>query len=827
MYLPNPFNIGLIITCMDKIRGAFQSLLLLILLLSIGGIGVNAEDRMNSTDQSAGYPLLNQTPAISLPSATSPDSVNIPPSSLAASTDLPSIDLPTGVAPINPAYLRYLNEHQRAVQQKGPMAQISGSALTEGLQPTPYATGGIPPIIDQSYLTGPFVREVSPPSSGSPAARLAEGGTPPVDLYDLRTLGKVTPVKNQGTSGTCWAFASMASLESSLLTSETWDFSENNMKNLLSSGYPEGYDRGANDGGNNWKAAAYLTRWSGPVTEADDPFDPTSVTSPTDKPVPKHAQNMYLLPDRTGPTDNANIKTALETYGAVSTFMYMNQYPPNLNTKNSTYYYSGSTDGNHVVAIVGWNGTFERDRFAPNIPPGDGAFIVKNSWGTAWGENGYFYISYYDTQVGKYSAVFTAEPRRLEDQIYQYDPLGRVTDYYYGTEKTGWMANIFTATRYEKLNAVSFYTTDTNTNYEVYVFKNPDNGPVDSRGTGYSEWGETYHFANAGYHTIFISGFPYSRYISLAPGDRFSVVVKVTNPTYEYWDAVEYPDAYFKSTKATANAGESYVSTDGVTWYDLTTDLPNTNNCIKAFTKNPYNIGVFRNGHGWYLDHTWNGVWNAGGDTAYGFGMAGDVPVTGDWNNDGKTEIGVFRGGHGWYLDSSGNGVWNSGEDTAYGFGMAGDVPVTGDWNNDGKTEIGVFRGGHGWYLDSSGNGAWNSGEDTAYGFGMAGDVPVTGDWNNDGKTEIGVFRDGHGWYLDSSGNGVWNSGEDTAYGFGMPGDVPATGDWNNDGKTEIGVFRDGHGWYLDSSGNGVWNAGQDTAYGFGITGDLPVAGKW
>ena len=160
-----------------------------------------------------------------------------------------------------------------------------------------------------------------------------------------------------------------------------------------------------------------------------------------------------------------------------------------------------------------------------------------------------------------------------------------------------------------------------------------------------------------------------------------------------------------------------------------------------------------------------------------------------------------------------------------YGFGMAVDVPVTGDWNRDGRTEIGMVRNGRGWFLDSNGNGVWDAG-DSAYGFGLAGDVPVTGDWNNDGKTEIGVFRNGHGWYLDSSGNGAWGAG-DTSYGFGLAGDVPVTGDWNNDGKTEIGVYRNGHYWYLDGSGNGAWGAGDIMYDSFGQTGDKPVSGKW
>ena len=58
---------------------------------------------------------------------------------------------------------------------------------------------------------------------------------------------------------------------------------------------------------------------------------------------------------------------------------------------------------------------------------------------------------------------------------------------------------------------------------------------------------------------------------------------------------------------------------------------------------------------------------------AYTFGKAGDVYVTGDWNNDGKTEIGVVRNNNTWLLDASGNGAYGAG-DLAYTFGKAGDV---------------------------------------------------------------------------------------------------------------------------------------------------------
>ena len=86
--------------------------------------------------------------------------------------------------------------------------------------------------------------------------------------YDLRTLGKVTPVRDQGTSGSCWAFSTYGSLESSILvsTGQSLDLSENNLKNTA------GFDWGPNSGGNDMMSTAYLTRWSGPVSESADPY---------------------------------------------------------------------------------------------------------------------------------------------------------------------------------------------------------------------------------------------------------------------------------------------------------------------------------------------------------------------------------------------------------------------------------------------------------------------------------------------------------------------------------------------------------------------------
>jgi hypothetical protein len=250
-------------------------------------------------------------------------------------------------------------------------------------------------------------------------------------------------------------------------------------------------------------------------------------------------------------------------------------------------------------------------------------------------------------------------------------------------------------------------------------------------------------------------------------------------------------------------------------------------------------IGVFRpSTHMFYLDYNGNGAWNGAiTDRQYNFGLTGDSPVSGKWSGTGASCIGVFRPStHMFYLDYDGNGAWNGAiPDRQYNFGLAGDLPVTGDWNADGSTEIGVFRPStHTFYLDHTGNGAWDGvlgNADLQYNFGLTGDLPVAGDWNADGFCDIGVFRPStHTFYLDYNGNGAWNGvAVDRAFNFGLTGDVPVSGDWGGIGTTFIGVFRPStHTFYLDYNGNGAWNgAAADRTFNFGSTGDSPVSGNW
>jgi uncharacterized repeat protein (TIGR01451 family) len=246
-------------------------------------------------------------------------------------------------------------------------------------------------------------------------------------------------------------------------------------------------------------------------------------------------------------------------------------------------------------------------------------------------------------------------------------------------------------------------------------------------------------------------------------------------------------------------------------------------------------IGIYIDGF-WYLDYDGNGVWDGGvNDKAYVFGWADPnvIPVTGDWNGDGRTKIGIYYQGI-WYLDYDGNGVWDGGvNDKTYNFGWpaAGVTPMVGDWSSTGTAKIGVYYNGL-WYLDYDGNGVWDGGvNDKAYNFGWqaTGVTPILGDWNGDGRAKIGVYYNGY-WYLDYDGNGIWDGGiNDKQYNLGWadPAVTPVMGDWTGTGTAKIGVFYEGR-WYLDFIGNGIWDGGiVDKTYIWGQTADTPVVGRW
>jgi hypothetical protein len=279
---------------------------------------------------------------------------------------------------------------------------------------------------------------------------------------------------------------------------------------------------------------------------------------------------MLIIPDRAGALDNDNLKQAVMTYGAVYTTMYWNS--SYYNATSRAYYYDGANGSNHGVAIIGWDDNYSRFNFSA-VPPGDGAFIIRNSWGIWFGDGGYFHMSYYDSNIGAENFVFNgAEPTGAFSRIYQYDPLGWVSSLGYGSN-TAWFANIFTASAEEQVSAVSFYTASLESAYELYLYTDvtgfPTSGTLASSKTG--------TISSAGYHTILLDS-P----MALSPGQRFSAVVRLTTPGFNFPIPIEYPSGGYSSAAA-ANAGESFASSSGSSWEDITDSFSDTNVCLKTF----------------------------------------------------------------------------------------------------------------------------------------------------------------------------------------------------------------------------------------------------
>ncbi len=385
--------------------------------------------------------------------------------------------------------------------------------------------------------------------------------------YSYRDVGRLPDIKNQGTFGTCWAFASLAAVESSLMPMEKFDFSEDNMA------LNNGYFSSQNDGGDYTRAIAYLTSWRGPVLEEDDIYGDGEINY--NAKTMKHVQEVQII-------DSKNIeaiKKAVFLYGGVESSLYtsMNQAGESsmfYNPDTAAYCYIGVNRPNHDVVIVGWDDKYPKSNFNVELEA-DGAFICMNSWGTEFGDDGLFYVSYYDSNIGIHNAVYTrVEDIGNYDNIYQSDLCGWIGQLGYD-EDTAYFSNVYTAKEDERIEAVGFYATGKNTSYEIYYLDEFE-GVESFAKKRYIQSGT---LANKGFYTIDLED-----EFQVKSGEKFAVIVKLTTPDSVHPVAIEYR-AGTSTSSVVLDDGEGYISLFGKSWEHVE-ESKACNLCLKVYSTN-------------------------------------------------------------------------------------------------------------------------------------------------------------------------------------------------------------------------------------------------
>lgn len=401
--------------------------------------------------------------------------------------------------------------------------------------------------------------------------------------FDARENGLVTSVKNQNPFGICWSFCMASVLETSLLSRGlgTWDLSEEHLAYFLAHRENDPLGNTPNDfnehrgptyhtGGSNVFSSLFLSTWSGMTTEDIVPL-PTDASHTQDLSVPlspalAYHTNVYLENAYFSEYSVERTKQLLLLNNAVSASILMDTQYYNADTAALCGPISGSI--NHAVTIIGWDDYYSRDNFAEasNVTS-DGAWLVKNSWGSSWGKDGYFYISYEDKSITSLvTATAITQPQYLNNYFYD----GSSGNGHFSLAPGMSIANVFQAKagngNAEALGEVVLASQSDNAVFEIQVYTNLKDPTSPTSGTPAFSKPIIYEQPIAGIATVSIPE------ITLVQNTYYSVVLK--NP--ENGNAISYycesdtsKTAWFY-THAGIEAGEGFMRSDDTRpWSDL------------------------------------------------------------------------------------------------------------------------------------------------------------------------------------------------------------------------------------------------------------------
>lgn len=432
---------------------------------------------------------------------------------------------------------------------------------------------------------------------------LVYGAYPTASKYDPRTQDpkEMTPVKNQNPYGTCWAFAVMAAMENSAirngLAANSIDLSERHLSYFT---YHTGSDilknasddtiestpAGAylNSGGNSYYAVRRLMNWQGAASEKEYPYASGVFSRSDAQDTEILLHDLYFVPTKNASKDEKikTIKDLISRYGCVE-WSYYSDDSQYYNSANAAYYTTQSGI-NHAITVVGWDDNFAKDKFKASCrPSSNGAWIVKNSWGTNWGDKGYFYISYEDASLGSGNAasvVTVAGPKNYDN------------NYFYGNTNSSTVFNCGKAAQVfevkggadrEELKAVSMLLNSEKASYSIQIYKNPElSGSVVKNPESGQAMLKTPVTGKTGYAGLYTIDLPEP--VTFSKGDRMSVVITFSGYTSVNVDKSSTSSGGCTTTNRNmTHVGQSFYGANN-SWYD--TDSSGFNFRINALTVN-------------------------------------------------------------------------------------------------------------------------------------------------------------------------------------------------------------------------------------------------
>ena len=303
--------------------------------------------------------------------------------------------------------------------------------------------------------------------------------------FDWRDEGVVTSTKDQTLKcGACYAFAMTAALESAVAkqTHVKYDLSENHVMNCNWAG-------SACLGGTSIMVANLWTH-SGAVLEKDDPFYPGFSMCTRAKPVYRVTEWLQISAEKMPPTDT--LKRYIMEYGPIYT--QLDGMPIPYEGYDGSYVLSAINDltTNHAMVIIGWDDGHD------NIST-TGHWLVKNAWGSTWGDDGIGRIGYKRYEIGKYSSVVSEfVPYSTTSREYAHDEAGLNGGIGYKNSKEAQGLAIFDIGS-DTIDEVQFWATGDVKDLDIRIYDN-FNGTAVTGNLLYLDTNLKYN--EAGVHTV-------------------------------------------------------------------------------------------------------------------------------------------------------------------------------------------------------------------------------------------------------------------------------------------------------------------------------------